>query len=330
MAFSASQFEEDYLSDKSLPLGFFHRSLVFLIELIVLAFRVLFNVTRSLYRFVVPASPKYVYGRTVLITGSANGLGRLLAEEFANRGAQLVLLDIDMEGNRELASELCCKGRSAHPYYCDLSRRTDLYSVVAEIKRDIGNIDILINNAATLSGKPVLQCSEDAIEKVLEVNTMAYIWLIKAFLPDMLKRNQGHVVNIASLAGFVGVNGLADYCASKSAIIGFTEALSYELKQMKKSGVHLSLVCPSYMEEGMFAGCKSRFPAPLKSKRAVEMIVQGILTNQERIFVPWYAQYIPAVKSFLPVRAFTALLDFSGGGGVGFLRNFKGPRTWSG
>lgn len=317
---------ENHTSDNSLPLGYFFHCLSLLIEMIVLFCRMLYHVLCSLYRFVFPASPKYVYGRTVLITGSANGLGRLLAQEFARRGAQLVLLDIDIEGNKLLAEELCSKGRSAHAYYCDLSRKTDLYSVIAQIKRDIGHVDILINNAATLSGKPVLQCSDSAIEKVFEVNTMAYIWLTKALLPDMLNRKQGHVVNIASLAGFVGVNGLADYCASKSAIIGFTEALGYELKQMKATGVHLSLVCPSYMEEGMFAQCKSRFPAPLKSERAVKMILQGILTNQKRIFVPWYAQYIPAVKSVLPVSAFTALLDFSGGGGVSFLRNFKGPR----
>lgn len=83
--------------------------------------------------------------------------------------------------------------------------------------------------------------------------------LTKAFLPDMLNRNHGHVVNIASLAGVVGMNGLADYCASKSAVIGFTEALQYELRQLKRYGVHLTLVCPSYLGTGMFQDCVSRY-----------------------------------------------------------------------
>ena len=177
MAGLEGNMQEDYLSDTSLPLGYFHHCFILFVELIVLFCRMLYYVIRSCYRFVVPSSPKYVYGRTVLITGSANGLGRLLAKEFGRRGAQLVLLDIDVEANKQLTEELCSQGRSAHAYYCDLSRRTDLYSVVAQIKRDIGNIDILINNAATLSGKPLLECSENAIEKVLEVNTMAYIWV---------------------------------------------------------------------------------------------------------------------------------------------------------
>ena len=177
MAETEEQLMEEQISDNSLPLGYFYHCLALLIEIIVLFCRMLYHVVCSFYRFVFPASPKYVYGRTVLITGSANGLGRLLAQEFARRGAQLVLIDVDMERNKLLAEELCSKGRSAHAYYCDLSRKTDLYSVVAQIKRDIGHVDILINNAATLSGKPVLQCSDNAIEKVFEVNTMAYIWV---------------------------------------------------------------------------------------------------------------------------------------------------------
>ncbi|PIK43340.1 putative epidermal retinol dehydrogenase 2 [Apostichopus japonicus] len=243
--------------DTTLPTNVIFQLCALLIELIVLLYRIVKAVIHSLFRFIFAAPDKFIYGETVLITGSGNGLGRNLALEFGKRGANLVLIDCDRAGNEETLKKLKAAGCTAYPYTCDLSNRNELYSVVDRIKTDIGQIDIIVNNAATLSGKPLLESSDDVVDNVFEVNTMAYIWLTKAFLPDMLNRNHGHVVNIASLAGVVGMNGLADYCASKSAVIGFTEALQYELRQLKRYGVHLTLVCPSYLGTGMFQDCVS-------------------------------------------------------------------------
>lgn len=312
--------------DTALNTGIIFQLCALLIEITVLLQRIIKSVLHSTFRFVFPAADKFIYGETVLITGTANGLGRQLAYEFGKRGANLVLVDCDRAGNEDTLKQLKAAGCTTHMYTCDLSQRAELYAVVDRIKRDVGQIDIVVNNAATLSGKPLLESTDDVVDNVFEVNTMAYIWLTKAFLPDMLSRNHGHVVNIASLAGVVGMNGLADYCASKSAVIGFTEALQYELRQLKRYGVHLTLVCPSYLGTGMFQGCVSRLPAPLKFETAVQAIMKGILTNQRMVYIPWHAQYILTIKSLLPVRAFNAILDFSGG--VSFLKNFK-PRTVS-
>ena len=119
-----------------------------------------------------------------------------------------------------------------------------------QVKADVGDVDILINNAGIVTGKKFLECSDSLIEKTMQVNTNAHFWVrkivksikrlqvlksnsvpqtVKSFLPSMLQRNRGHVVSIASSAGFFGVTGLADYCASKFAAVGFDESLRNEI-----------------------------------------------------------------------------------------------------
>lgn len=163
--------------DTSLPTNIVFQLCALLIELTVLFQRILKSVLHSSYRFIFPASDKFIYGETVLVTGSGNGLGRNLALEFGKRGANLVLIDCDRSGNEVTVQKLKAAGCTAYPYTCDLSNRAELYSVVDRIKGDVGQIDIVVNNAATLSGKPLLESSDDVVDNVFEVNTMAYIWV---------------------------------------------------------------------------------------------------------------------------------------------------------
>ncbi len=95
------------------------------------------------------------------------------------------------------------------------------------------------------------------IEKTFQVNTMAHLWLGKAFLPSMIEKNHGHVVTIASMAGKFGMAGLCDYCASKFAAVGFDESLRNELVHMGKDNVHTTVVCPYFINTGMFDGVQT-------------------------------------------------------------------------
>lgn len=119
-------------------------------------------------------------------------------------------------------------------------------------------MDILINNAGIVSGKNMLQLSEGQIRRCLEVNTVALHWTVQRLLPSMLRKNKGHVVTIASLAGLVGTPGLMDYNASKFGAVGFNEALRAELTKVK-SQVRTTLICPSFIDTGMFTGVKGKF-----------------------------------------------------------------------
>ena len=90
----------------------------------------------------------------------------------------------------------------------------------------VGDVTMVINNAGVVSGRPLIQCSDESIQRTFDVNVLAHFWIIKAFLPAMIEKNSGHIVNIASAAGLVGAAGLVDYCSSKFAAVGLHESLT--------------------------------------------------------------------------------------------------------
>lgn len=117
---------------------------------------------------------------------------------------------------------------------------------------------MLVNNAGIVAGKTFFEGNDAYSLKTMEVNTIAHFWTVRAFMPKMIEKNYGMLITIASSAGMVGVNGLADYCASKSGAIGFHESISTELKIMKKDGIKTLLVNPYYIDTGMFEGVRTK------------------------------------------------------------------------
>jgi all-trans-retinol dehydrogenase (NAD+) len=150
-----------------------------------------------------------------LITGAASGIGRMLAMRLANAGARIVLWDIDREGLSRLRSELKSAGHDVDSYACDLTNRQEIATVAAQTLAESGPIDILINNAGVVSGKNLLDLSDQEIERTFQVNALALFWTIRAFLPSMLQRDSGHVVTVASAAGLAGTAKLTGSTESK-------------------------------------------------------------------------------------------------------------------
>jgi len=174
-------------------------------------------------------------------------------------------------------------------------------------------VDILVNNAGVVSGKPLLELSDEQIERTFRVNALALFWVTRAFLPSMIGRGAGHVVTVASAAGLVGTPRQTDYAASKHAAVGFTEALRFELKR-SAPGVKTTVVCPFYADTGMFAGVKTRFPRLLpilKTDDVVEAIVRAIQDDRAQVQMPFMVRTLPAMR-LLPVWAFDVLADFFG------------------
>ncbi|TKC41283.1 hypothetical protein EI555_012655, partial [Monodon monoceros] len=213
---------------------------------------------------VIPRPQKNVAGEIVLITGSGSGLGRLLALKFARLGSVLVLWDVSQEGNEEtckMAREAGATG--VYAYTCDCSRKEEVYRVADQVKKEVGDVSILINNAGIVTGKKFLDCPDELMEKSFDVNFKAHLWTYKAFLPAMIANDHGHLVCISSSAGLIGVNGLADYCASKFAAFGFAESVFMETFAKKQNGIKTTIVCPFFIKTGMFDGCTTGF-LPLK------------------------------------------------------------------
>ena len=163
---------------------------------------------------------KSVENKIILITGGGSGIGRRLAIELCKKGAIIAIVDINRVGLEETAQIIESMNGTIFTFECDITDRRAVYEMGAQVRRQIGTVYMLINNAGIVSGKDLLKISDQMIIKTLNINALSHFWLIKAFLPDMMNNNCGHLVSIASIAGLVGVSGLTDYCASKFAAIG--------------------------------------------------------------------------------------------------------------
>merc|ERR1711962_965727 len=120
-------------------------------------------------------------------------------------------------GNEETAEQIRENGGKAYEYTVDISDSEEVYQAGLKVKRDVGNVTILVNNAGIVTGKPFLECPDHMIKKTMDVNINAHFWTLKAFLPSMIANNKGHIVNVASLAGLFGMRNLVDYSTSQFA-----------------------------------------------------------------------------------------------------------------
>ncbi|KAK1173788.1 epidermal retinol dehydrogenase 2 isoform X2 [Acipenser oxyrinchus oxyrinchus] len=278
----------------------------FFLETLQVIFLSTYYLLEAFVKLFIPARRKNVTGEIVLITGAGSGIGRLMALEFSKLGVTLVLWDINQEGSKETARLAKEQGASrVHCYVCDCSNKTEVYRVADQVKREVGDVSILINNAGIVSGKKFMESPDSLVEKTVEVNTMAHFWTYKAFLPAMMASNHGHLVSVASSAGLIGVNGLADYCASKFAAVGFAESVGLEMLASGKDGIKTTIVCPYFINTGMFDGCYTKWPRLLPildPNYAAKKIVDAILKEEVYLVMPRSLNLIFALKNSIPSK----------------------------
>lgn len=255
-----------------------------------------------------------ISGSTVLVTGGASGLGRLLGLGMARLGARPVLWDINEAALKGVVDEISSDtGRPAYGYVCDVSDAETVREVAGQVGDEVGAVDIVVNNAGIVSGDYLIDLDEEAIQRTYGVNTLALYWVTKAFLPAMIERDHGHIVTIASAAGLVATARQTDYAATKWAAIGFDESLRMELRQLT-TGVRTTVVCPYYIDTGMFEGAQSRYPRLLpflKERKVVTRIVDAILRDKRRLIMP-PTVFAALLARPLPPIIFDAALDVLG------------------
>jgi len=245
-------------------------------------------------------------GSTVLVTGAGSGIGRLMAVGAARRGARVVLWDRDGGRAHAVRDEI---GGEATAHTVDITDKAAVRAAATET----GAVDVVINNAGVVSGQRLLDATEEGIERTFAVNVLGLFWVTRAFLPGMLERNRGTVATIASAAGLIGVSQQTDYSASKHAAIGFDESLRAELRTMK-SKVRTMVVCPYYIDTGMFAGVKTRVPwllPILKEERVATAVLDGIEKGRRRVVLPPIVGLVPTLR-ILPVPVFDRAADLLG------------------
>ncbi|NWR89004.1 RDHE2 dehydrogenase, partial [Furnarius figulus] len=288
----------------------------FFLETLKVIGLLVYYLLESLVFLIVPRRKKNVSGEIVLITGAASGVGRLLSLKFAKLGATLVLWDVNQEGLKETVRLARENGATrVQCYICDCSKRQDVYRVADQVKKEVGDVSILVNNAGIVTGKNFINSPDSLVEKTMEVNTMAHLWTYKAFLPAMIASNHGHLVSIASSAGLCGGTRLSDYCASKFAAIGFAESIDIEMRTLGKTGVKTTIVCPYTINTGMFDGVKNKWPhllPMLDPEYVAEKIVTAVRQNQEMLLIPRILYFLFVLKNILPWKATVLLLDYFG------------------
>ena len=179
------------------------------------------------------------------ITGAASGIGRSFALALARRGMNLHITDINIDGLEKVKSEVKKRGVKVFASKCDVSKYEDFEKAANEFYEKMGEVDLLINNAGISMGVDMLNIDLEVWRKVMETNLWSIIHSIKAFLPRMVKRGSGHIVNMASGAGVLGIAEPLPYIASKFGVVGLSETFFARLKNL---GINVSVIVPAWVK----------------------------------------------------------------------------------
>ncbi len=223
--------------------------------------------------------------RTVLITGGASGIGKIMVRLMLERKARVIIWDIHQESINQTLAEFKTKGE-IFGYHVDVADFAQIHEAVKKVKSEVGTVDVLINNAGIIVGKYFSEHTASDISRTMAVNANAPMFITMEFLKDMLNKDSGHICNIASSGGLVSNPKMSVYAASKWSLIGWSDSLRLEMKQLKKN-VHVTTIMPYYISTGMFDGVKSKIPI-LNPEATALTIVKAIEKNKKSITIPGY------------------------------------------
>ncbi|XP_055040076.1 short-chain dehydrogenase/reductase 3b isoform X1 [Misgurnus anguillicaudatus] len=281
---------------------------------LILPIHIVYCIVRATVCWFLPSRRRDLTGDVVLITGGGRGIGRHLAVEFAKRGAKkLILWGRTEKCLKEACEEIAMMGTECHYFVCDVANREEVYKQAKVVREKVGDVTILVNNAAVVHGKSLLDSDDDALLKTQHINTLGQFWTTKAFLPRMLELQNGHVVCLNSILSLSPIPGAIDYCTSKSSSLAFMESLTLGL--LDCPGVGCTTVLPFHTNTEMFQGMRVRFPKlfpPLKPEVVAQRTVDAVRTNTPFVYLPWTMNVLVILKSVLPESALEEIHKFSG------------------
>lgn len=275
-------------------------------------------------------------GRIVAVTGAGSGIGRSLATEFAARGCDLALCDVDENGVQETAGLVDRRGRRATAHVVDVANRSEMEQWAEKVVADHGAVHVIVNNAGVALGADVETMSYEDLEWLMGVNFWGVVHGTKAFLPHLRDAGEGHIVNVSSVFGLMGIPSQSAYNASKFAVRGFTEALRIELDRdggtVSCTTVHPGGIKTNIARNGRFDDTTverfGRDPETMISaadrlflttpEKAARVIVDGVQRDRRRVFIGPDAQLFKAI-SYLPPGVYQNVI----GGAIALARRLR-------
>ena len=278
------------------------------ISLSILNLLYLYGSKQEYTNYIHPRIMTKIKGNSVLITGGASGIGRLMGRMALEKGARcLIIWDINEESIKQTKTEFQHLGR-VEGFRVDVSDVECVQKQFKETVRVCGDVDIVINNAGIVtSNKTFENQTVSEIQRTMNINAMAPMFVAQQALPGMLARNKGHICNIASAAGMISNPKMSVYVASKWAVIGWSDSVRIELHQAKKD-IHITTVAPYYINTGMFDGVESRFFPILKPEKTARKIIRAIEHNCDFKGIPWTFHFIRFMQGILPTSWFDTIL----------------------
>ncbi len=232
--------------------------------------------------------------KVVVVTGASSGIGEQTCIDFAKRGADVVLV-ARSESKIEAIAEKIRQNYHVHALAlpCDVSKKAQVLSMSKKVFDEFEHIDILVNNAGFGIFGSVNDLSIEEMEEQIATNLLGTIYCTKAFLSSMLNRKHGHIVNVASVAGSIGIPGFASYCASKFGMLGFSQSLYHELKG---TGVGVTVVSPitvktNFFNNQSFKKIRPNYsPVGLSASHVSKAIMRAANSRRLEIIVPFYVR----------------------------------------
>lgn len=208
-------------------------------------------------------------GKVAIVTGSARGIGKAIAKALAERGADVVISDVDLEGAQVTSQEIAGLGHRSLALPCDVSQRGEVESLIETTVKELGRLDILVNNAGITRDGLLVRMSEDQWDRVLDINLKGTFLSCQAAAKVMMRQRAGKIINVASITGLIGNAGQANYSASKAGVLALTKTVA---KELASRGITVNAVAPGFiateMTAEMTAKAKEAFLDQIPLKRA--------------------------------------------------------------
>ncbi|MEZ5038191.1 MAG: SDR family NAD(P)-dependent oxidoreductase [Chitinophagales bacterium] len=251
----------------------------------------------------------------VLVTGGGNGIGKQMGLKCLQEGcANLVIWDINQENLDKTKKDFSNRGfKNVHTFLVDVSDIDDVERAGTEVLLEIGNIDILINNAGIVAGtKSFWEYTAKDIDRTVDINIKGVMYVTRVFIKEMLKQKKGHVVNIVSASAYLGLPKGSVYASSKWGAMGWSESLRLELER-EVGDLHVTAVCPSYIDTGMFKGVKAPLLFPLlEPENTADRIIKAVKANQDHLLLPDTLNLVPVLKGIFSPKIFDVVADWLG------------------